>query len=324
MKKLPTLRTGAREPDPQAENLERWLQEWSIARALDEGLEAETGSPQPPPEGGEDLRDLVAGTDPDVAAGQIRLLTSHCAPADRPFYVAVLEAAGPGEFLCAPFGPFGEPGVPGEWRTGRDAPGLRVLCLWNSHVVPAARLAESWVVDTLSPDERERVMAVCRFVQVGETMPPDLVGETGPPVIHPADPRWLYREQEAGIMTALGAPAGGLVREGPLAWYARDTAIMKAAEARPTYGRERRFEIVDYHLFLVVARPAAMHSYTIHVLDPAGEGSRRMDGGYLVSIDGRRSIPIWMARTWVDTEFVDAGFVLFDDTGTPLPLSEAD
>ncbi|MDP6505588.1 MAG: hypothetical protein QF886_18350, partial [Planctomycetota bacterium] len=231
-------------------------------------------------------------------------------------------------YLCAPFGRFSEPALPGELRLLQDVPALRVLCVWNAVVLPEESLAGSWHVGALDSDALGAVTAVRAYLDRGHQLPSGLEEDTGPPVIHPIDPRRDYRESEIEWSALLAGESDNpfLVRDAGDRGYGMgdDSQFLMAAEERARYGRELHYNIVGYALSLHITDKPEAASVRVDVLNVNGDPSRRLDGGYLLGIDGGRSVPIWLGRTWCDRSVLDRGFILFDDLGQPMPTAPAE
>jgi len=314
MKRLPTIHPDAATPAWQAERLARWLTDWEIDQSLENLVE------DAPPDidvTDTDKPSLVEPYDADVLPGQIRLVGGRMA--DRLLYLAVLCRQRDGRYLCAPFGRYTEPALPAEWLTGRDAMALRVLCLWNTALLPQSSLAESWVVDTFTDDDLSQALMVEAYFCRGDSMPVTVERRTGPPLIHPADPRRVYREIEAGILDSLLDPSES-VNESRPSWDTADQELMKAAEAPERYGAEIRYNVIGFALTIVATASSASQSYRISVVDARGDVSRRLDGSRLISRDGRSSTLIWIGRSWIDIGGGVPDFMLFDDSGAALQL----
>ena len=168
MQKLPALRKEGAAPAWQVERLSRWFSEWKLHTILDDepGPDGSPGSP-----GKADLVGLVNAYEPAIESGQLRLLAPRGkVTSARPIYVAVLEQPGRGHYLCAPFGRFSEPALPGELRLLQDVPALRVLCVWNAVVLPEESLAGSWHVGALDSDALGAVTAVRAYLDRGHQL----------------------------------------------------------------------------------------------------------------------------------------------------------
>ncbi len=120
---------------------------------------------------------------PTVTKSDIRLLHPQIEPS-AVRYVAVLAPHGDTAWLTVPFGQLSLPATPDEIHTDRTSPALRVLCGWNRFIIPTAALQQSWRVGTLTAEEMAWLASP----------PPE---RTGPPLRHPADPRWDYLEMES-------------------------------------------------------------------------------------------------------------------------------
>lgn len=243
-------------------SLARWLAEWELDRRLLAGVGA--GSFDAAQESWDAFPAAHAVPSASVATvdyriqrealrcGEIRLMApvAGLGAAERPLYVAVLEAVGEGGFRVAPFSRFAEPATPAEWRTGLRAAPVRVLCLWNACVVPSTVLRRSWRGSRFAPAKRRRAMEIWRGLPAASELHAASSGaaDVGPRLLHPADPRWEYLAGEAACMEetfrALSAslvgqthPAGG---KGFLYEQSADPELRKAAEPRGEYGKGKR------------------------------------------------------------------------------------
>lgn len=215
------MKTQADFPIPGKANAARvqlahWLAERELDRRLPAGPEARV-RPPPLPWG----RD-AAGV---LREGEIRLLhpTAGMAAAARPVYVALLLLRKDRRWLLAPFGRYAVPATPGEWATGSRAGPLRVLCLWNARPASARVLIGSWRVGVLSTRQRHAALAVHRRERGGPEVEPAVARRTGPPVLHPLDPRLEYLSEETelwdglsgweqrAVTTGLGGEADGML-----------------------------------------------------------------------------------------------------------------
>lgn len=224
-RQLPELRRAVM-PAAQKERLARWLHEWQLDRHLRHCCDEDAEAAYRPAAG----REGGAGSGPPCEAGQVRLL--H--PGNRgawhmPVFVALLKKVGASAFLVAPFSRFAEPALPAELLTGREAHPLRVLCLWNARSVPRDVVDPGWYVDTLAPEEIESALAVCSAAE-GGPLPAGLAGRTGPPLVHPEDPRQVYVRRERLRMNLV-------LREEATVYPMPNVADLPlAAEDRDTYG----------------------------------------------------------------------------------------
>lgn len=232
MKKLPKMRFKAALA-VHKERLANWLHEWHIDRALKE----EVISASVPRTG--------AGGESGPEVGQIRLMRPIAQAVESPLYVVVLDHVVSGDWRVAPFSRFSEPAVPGEWMTGLDARPLRVLCLWNARTVSAERLAQSWIVESMSEDKRVKALSIRDLLDSGEAFPEALQRETGPPLRHPLDPRHDYIDEETdhldryfGTEPAAAGSAGPSTIIYPVRSDSRP--FLKAAEDHEPYGEDER------------------------------------------------------------------------------------
>ena len=197
----------------QRRQLAEWLKAWHLAQRLEALPDLpETAAPpsysQASPRRTEPPR-YNGGLSP-LQAGSIVLLPPDTeVTRSRPVYVALIEATEGDRWRVVPFGRFALPALPGELATGRRAPPLRVLCVWNSAVVDSARLAQGWQVGQLLAREMRWVR---QRLDLPENTPPPapLARRLGPPLIHPLDPRHDYIEEERllweepGVATSCG------------------------------------------------------------------------------------------------------------------------
>jgi hypothetical protein len=193
MKKLPPIRSPIQPASPVQELLQ-WMREWTVDLALREELEALPAGDLAIPE----------ATSAGLAPGQVRLLFPLSGGSrSRPCYLAVLREIRPGCYLAAPFGRFPIPATPGEWRSPRTEPPLRILCLWNARVMPGALLSRSWLVDKLANREQAHARSIYEACKEHRLVPPDLASMVGPPLRHPLDPRHEYMDEERAWMDAV-------------------------------------------------------------------------------------------------------------------------
>lgn len=197
----------------QAEKLSRWRELWELHWLLatknhDDADETSSECHELDravlPEG------LIAPyeTDPQtLKQGAIRLLAEELTNGHRPHVnVLVLGPWGGKEsqsWLIAPYGPFSEPADESELKTGRDEPGLRVLCVWNARIVPSEVLLISWLLGEAEPDEVADALAVFRCHTGGEPLPIRLRPLVGPPILSKSDPRITYFAEERGVLAGI-------------------------------------------------------------------------------------------------------------------------
>jgi len=222
-----------REPDSwMVERLRRWCEEWTIDQALagmpgpDVPAGSETGAQEEP---------VTVPAGP-LQVGCLALLAPRVSDTRRrPLHVLLIGAGdGPG-VLCLPFGPYTEPATPGELLSGFDAPGLRVICLWNARRLASATELAGWIQDDISTEMQKRVRRAYASVSATGNLPADLVESGGPPLSHPDDPRRRYlREARQSTDRILGASR----RSGTSYQQSKENihARLRAAEDHDSYG----------------------------------------------------------------------------------------
>ena len=155
--------------------LSNWLLEWNLRNDMLKG-EPLTDSAG---DSGEKLNaaSLVNYSDDPIQIGDIRILRSRLiGETDLPVYVAVISEWEDGDWLIAPYGEFSEPATTGEFLTGREDFGLRVLCLWNTHSISSEDLSFSFLEDRMTDEERLDSWEVFRAVSTGDDLQTDCVG----------------------------------------------------------------------------------------------------------------------------------------------------
>lgn len=196
-----TRTRGAGLPDARLRILAGWLREWTLDHALREAVRA-PGAAGSAPAG----RTAPISYADVPAVADIRLLHPAVAlSADRPVHVALLDRAASGSWLAVPFSRFADPASTGEWKTGRRAAALRVLCLWNARWMPPGTVLRSWRAGRLTTRERRSALRVLECWREGR--PPDarILARTGLPVVHPKDPRRVYEDEETRMMDEAAA-----------------------------------------------------------------------------------------------------------------------
>ena len=232
MKKLPEVRI-IRSSAHHRQMLADWLNEWRIDRALRQD-EAEISLMA--------KRSVLLYETGAVREGQIRLFHPFTdVTAANLRYLAVLRKGDKGGWLTAPFSRFDTPAVPGELKTGRNVHALRTLCVWNARALPLATLVRSWIVDRLTPRQVAHALAIHAFLAEGKVLSASLLRRTGPPLVHPLDPRFEYLDEERAWFSAMStiqaldkpSDASGRAFDGT-----RQTLPL-AAEERAEYGTSR-------------------------------------------------------------------------------------
>lgn len=175
--------------DKDAERLTRWLYEWNLMQASDNNADniinhSIGGQLDVLPDG------YVANYDDNIEVGQIRLM----APVENEtmLFIVVVSIEENKKVSFIPFSPLSEPATPDELLNGRDQAVVSVYCLWNLKKVPATVICNSWIVDMLNSDELEHLLYAINIYESIGCLPDDLLTDTGPPLIHPEDPRREY------------------------------------------------------------------------------------------------------------------------------------
>lgn len=226
---------------PRPARQRRQLAEWLAEREIDLAL-----------------RDTEAGPDVFVRRAPVQYLQGsgnprpgeiHIikpVPAGKnfgPVYVLILENEKEGGLLAVPFSRYTVPAVPGECLTGLQAVPLRTLCCWNTRPVRASQLLPG-CVKRLSEGKLEELRKKCRHVLHGEPVDARLSRSLGPPLAHPADPRYAYLDEERlRIDLHLNIKESderrfieyGEQNTGQNTW-------LKAAEGRAGYGEKPQYE----------------------------------------------------------------------------------
>lgn len=207
--------------DRDRARLTAWIGEWELDRRLAGNQSGGTAHPRRP------VAYPAANARTRLSIGQIRLLPPVSPEtAERPVYVAILDARDKTQWIVAPFGRFATPALPGELATRRRTPMLRVLCVWNLGIVSGDLLRSSYPAGRLTAAELRLASAVHSALAAGipPAVPP---GRIGPPLAHPLDPRHLYIEEERALWIAFDRPGadGG-------AW---GDALQRAAEKKAGY-----------------------------------------------------------------------------------------
>lgn len=177
--------------------------------------------------------------------GDIVLLRPAATGSWGPVYLLLIEVVGIEVWRAIPFGRYATPAVPGEWQTPFHATPLRVLCCWNAREVNRSQWLPG-LVKHCPAEPLERIKRVDRHVFSGAPFPPRDAVHLGPPLIHPADPRHDYLEEERLRLDAhLLARESAEVAEAADEPIAFDLNAWKkpewklAAEGRPAYGEGR-------------------------------------------------------------------------------------
>lgn len=216
------------------EKLAAWLAEREIDRALAEG---EVSAPS---SGLRYRQTIKPSTTP--REGDIVILRPDPNGVWSPVYVVLLEVSRDDGCLAIPFSRYAVPAVPGEWQTSFDAQPLRVLCFWNRREISGSDFI-SEAAGCCDPEQLQQIRRIHKHVFDGETMDQSNVWQPGPPLIHPADPRYDYLDEERDRLdvhlqwrtpAAFGESPENII---PLDLHQREKARwLMAAEGRPDYG----------------------------------------------------------------------------------------
>lgn len=171
-------------PNPKA-MLQSWLEEWTLWQSMREETVPEPLSWNP---------SLDFSNEPRPAPGDIRLWPARDSR-DPPFY-GVLLAGDYGTWRVVPFSPFATPATPGEWRA-REHPPLRVLQGWNARTITRRGVESAWKADTLDAPVLWTLNLFLTACETEGPPPGDLRLKTGPPLLHPLDPRHVYLDEES-------------------------------------------------------------------------------------------------------------------------------
>lgn len=178
--------------------------------------------------------------------GEIYILSP--APAEHPewlgpVYCLILKRQDTGGVLAVPFGRYALPAVPGEWATGLRAVPLRVLCFWNARPAAGLNLLPG-AAKKLTGSMLDKADQACRHVLDGEPVTDSISKGFGPPLVHPADPRYPYLDEERARLDCHRAPGrASVLRESnglQAGSEGRGKAWLLAAEGRPEYGTGKR------------------------------------------------------------------------------------
>ena len=313
MPKLPQLRWKAAPPG-RAERLARWLDEWRLEQEL---RQSDPDYARPvqlsQDESVLDYRfhQLIAPFDPEPIPRDVRLLSPLLFEAcNRPVYVAIL-ARKVDWFIVAPFGPFLEPATKTEWDTGRTDLPLRVLCLWNARTLPAEIIAQSWVVDTLAPNEQQAAWAVFQHATRGVALSEDLLGSVGCPITHPRDPRIQYQAEEIDLFKPMAGSATTMPQPD-------EEYLMAAADSKAKNEKTITGEIVGSDLRLVICLDKQKGS--VRVEDTRGVTSTRLSGAELVNIAEESLGKIQGAAVTISAPKIAAIAAIKTPAGTTLPV----
>lgn len=222
----------------EREQLAAWLAERDLERLLGEASTPREALPMT------GLRYVRTPRAADrVREGDVVLLRPDSAGAWGPVYAVLLDVASENHWRAIPFGRYATPAVPGEWQTPLVATPLRVLCFWNARGVARSQFLPG-PVKRCAPKQLDQIRRIDRHVNERAPLEPREAKRLGPPLIHPADPRYAYLEEERERLDAhLHVAASTSVAPDTIITFdfrAREKSLwLLAAEGRPTYGRGR-------------------------------------------------------------------------------------
>ncbi|MEI6873067.1 MAG: hypothetical protein WCL08_12350, partial [Verrucomicrobiota bacterium] len=273
--------------------LNRWRREWELMQQIAaEAPEAPTAPPSLRIAGLSETQ--VAPFDrTEPVLGEIRLLSSRLLPASkRPVYVLVLGDWDDGFKLVAPFGPMLEPATRGELRTRREELSLSVLCLWNTHTVPVARLQWGWVVDRMQESEIREAWSVFKHVATGSPLNFQLEDRVGSPILNENDPRTIYQDGEVQLMSPLSegiltsAERGRVVHFPAFAEELNRQANAIAARSESRHRLVERFYCADLDLFIDLFMTSNSRRSVLFVRDKMGAPSFGLADVEVVDLSG--------------------------------------
>jgi hypothetical protein len=286
----------------QRQQLAVWLHEWEMDRVLagDESLPAR--------EAGQ-VRDTLRLVDPYLykarapEPGAIVLVRPNAAAVcrgDGPLYMLVWSAAAAQQSVWIPFGRFATPGLSGEWRTGLSAGPLQVLCFWNRQYVPTGDEPAHWIVRQLSGRARQECSEAYRLYEEDASLAVARQHRFGPPLLHPADPRHDYMDEEkerveAGLATAPGPltlPVGAprrFLSEGP---GGDGGEWLIAAEPAATYAQPEQIYEVGEGVAQLLVYALSGGRARVRMIGATGTVCRDFDSGWIEGRRGRRLVQV--------------------------------
>jgi len=329
MKKLPPISLPKTSLNQQR-NLVDWRAAWNLDKALQCALRDERGDSSLRRDGKhERLAALVTpfDADPEVAVGQVRLLSPDLCPEDRgPIYVAVLEQLRGGAFLVAPFSRFRDPATPYELRV-RSAPAvLSVLSLWNGRPLSLFVLRQSWFIDQMTGQEIEDALMVRQTASRREVLPSHLNERVGAPLIDPRDVRFDYMDEEGEIWRKIMFFPAETETEGviQLPAFQNDTAktaLQLAADSDEDFAYVSILEVMPQQLLMhVFARPHEKALFLV-ITDSTGKSSVGLDGTNVSLRDLGLVSQISSGQCLIQADD-SADLALSDPTGVSLRLAK--
>jgi hypothetical protein len=178
-----------------------------------------------------------------VREGDVVVLRPAAGADWSPVYVLLLDGPSSESWLGIPFSRYATPAVPGEWQTNFTATPLRVLCFWNMNTVTRSNFIPG-AVKHCTPAEVAEIIKIRECIARGEVIDSREGKQFGPPLIHPADPRYEYLDEERERLNAhlnVRVHASEADEEEDIITYdfrtRGKTEWLLAAEGRPEYGK---------------------------------------------------------------------------------------
>ena len=105
--------------------------------------------------------------------------------------------------LVVPFGPLPMPAFSAELATGLPDESLRVLCVWNACWLSGHAVRVSWETGSAPDALLADVESLRLSLKRKQALPEAVAERTGPPILHPEDPRKMYVAEEESLFDAL-------------------------------------------------------------------------------------------------------------------------
>lgn len=300
-------------------HLSAWLAEWQIDQDLGESDVDDAAALIP---------SHAAYQKPSAEIGDI-WLAGPIAGEVRPLYMLVVAAIDD-TLVWVPFSPFSTPALPGEWKTGLRAMPLRVLCFWNARAADGrSAVCKGWKVKRLTAAQLSGAQSVWNWVKGQGNLSPAIRKRIGPPLVHPADPRHRYREQEWERMESHFKRASLEESEDELSgpYLAESGAApgshLLAAETRGAYGIHHMvYQSADGRIVFFCSIKN-QDIAQIRVTDEKGYPCEAAEGGCLVTDEGQSSSPIRNGTAFAPRSCVDRWSSFKHADGSRVPVHSA-
>lgn len=174
-----------------AENTKKFIAEWELYCAL----RGKASDPDPIADSriGDVKPVSPAPFDPEIKGGQIRLLSQ---PDDFCHVLILRHFMADDNWLIVPFSPFPYPATDEEFYLGgKRTEYLDVLQFWNARSYHDETLRESWIVDTLNPQELDMAGKIWDASITGDALPEEMLSRMGLPITDGDDPRVGYKRE---------------------------------------------------------------------------------------------------------------------------------